>query len=65
MRHAQGASSNRENGSGVSVKVTVTKPLPTGRQAFRLGAKGNVPARRSACVSARRRELLKRKDVTE
>jgi hypothetical protein len=30
------------------VKVTVTRPLPTGRQAFGLRLKGYVPVRRSA-----------------
>ena len=36
------AGSNHEKSPGVLVRVTVTKPLPTGRQAFRLGSNGYV-----------------------
>ena len=65
MPHARRASSKYENSPAVLVRVTVTKPLPAGRQAFRSGSNDYVPAHRSACVSARRRELLKTKNVTQ
>ena len=67
MSHARRAPSNHETSPSVSVRVTVTvtKPLPAGRQAFRLGSNGYVPAHRSACVSARRRELLRTMNVAD
>ena len=61
--HPRKALTNHENTPGVLVRAT--KPLPAGRQALRLRLDGYVPAHRSACVSARRRELLKVKIVTQ
>jgi hypothetical protein len=57
MTHARRPQSSHENTRDVWVKVTVTKPVW-----FRVR---RLRACTPKCVSARRRELLKTKDLTE